>query len=77
MASRAFLDEAFGDPVNSNEEEDDPEQRIPGIRIDDPVESKVGYKDCGNQVKKDPIQNIFLLEFKLDLFFNKVFDFGI
>jgi hypothetical protein len=61
VACRAFLDEAFGNPVNSNEEEDDPEQRIPGIPIDDTVEGQVGYEDGGNQVEENPVQNIFLL----------------
>ena len=75
MTGRAFLDKTFGDPVHCYKKEDDPKERIPGIDIDHPVEGQVGYKDGGNKIEQYPVEDIFLLELQLDLFFNKVFYF--
>ena len=75
MTRRIFLDKTFGDSIHCNKKKDDPEEGIPGINIDHAVESKISYKNGGDKIKQYPIENIFLLEFKLDLFFNEVFYF--
>src|ERR1035437_2650185 len=72
MPGRAFLDKTLGYPVNGNKKKNDPEQRIPGIGIDDAVEGKVGDENGRDQVKQDPVQDIFLLQLKPDLFPDKV-----
>ena len=61
IAGRTLLDEAFADAIHPYEQQNDPEERVPGFGGDYLFKGKVGNKNGRKEIKQNAIQNVLLL----------------